>query len=143
MITSLVITFIFVFALLMLNFPQLQYDEAIKLKLYLFVSIFVFYFIGHLGMLFFQGHIIDVKKILRSSFQASLLAVVGYSVFRDLESGDGEQGNSFILNLKASIVVVAFVAVGEVFDWMVDNKNAEINDCLNLLYERKNMKSNV
>jgi hypothetical protein len=121
----------------MLNFPQLQYDEVLKQKLYLFVSIFVFYFIGNLGMLFYQGHIVDVKKILKSSFQAGLLAVVGYSVFRDLENNDAGQGNSFILNLKASIVVVAFVAVGKVFDWMVINKNAEINDCLNLLYERK------
>lgn len=134
MIPELVITFVFVFALLMLNFPQLQYDEVIKQKIYLFTSIFIFYCVGSICILLYQRQIIDIKKILKNSLQTGLLAVVGYSIYRDCEE---VSESSVLTNLKASVIIIAFVAVGYIFDSLVTNKNSEMNDCLNLLYKQK------
>lgn len=134
MLIELIITFIFVFALLMLNFPQLQHEEIIKQKIYLFVSIFIFNLIGSLSILFFQGKIIDIRKILKNSLQTGLLAVVGYSIYRDLED---DPTSNIVTNLKASLIIIALVATGDVFEWLITNKNADINDCLNLLYKEK------
>jgi len=134
MFTELIVTFIFVFALLMLNFPQLQHDEIIKQKMYLFTSIFIFNLVGSLSISFFQRKIINIRKILKNSFQTGLLAVIGYSIYRDLEDTPVD---NIATNLKTSLIIIVFVATGSVFEWLVTNKNADINDCLNLIYKQK------
>lgn len=140
MITELVTLFVFVFILLMVNLPQLQENDMMLYKLYIFVGIFIFSSLYNMTITLYQKQIVNFRKILQNSLQIGLLSVVGYAIFCDMEGVYGHISSSVISNMKASIIILAFIAIGHIFNWLISTKNAEINDCLNLLYQTKNAK---
>jgi len=85
MIIRLIILFVFVFALLMLNIPQLAENDHLSYKLYIFCGVFLFEFIVLTFKLIYHKQVIDIGKIVKESFQSSLLAVIGYSIWTDFQ----------------------------------------------------------
>lgn len=133
------ILFIFIYALLILNIPQIAENSYIKMKLYLFTGIFVFEFVVILISKYVKRCVIDVGKIISDSLKTALLAVIGYSIYTDLIYSadplvtklDTPNGKKLV----ASIITIVFVFVGYLVGEIFSTKVPEINDCINKLYE--------
>jgi hypothetical protein len=136
MFAILLVTFVFMFALLMFNIIDLQRDQMIRNKLYLFLSIFIFNSICQMIMLLYHRKIVNIGIILKKSLQLGLLTVVGYTIFNDIEVSAYDIDMSVIDKIKLSIIIILFIAFGDVFDWLTTVKNGNINDCMNLLYNK-------
>lgn len=137
----LVILFIFVYALLMLNIPQIEENSYIKMKMYLFFGVFVFEFIVNIIIALFQRCIINVGKIARDSLFSALVAIVGYSVYNDLIWSSNSLINDQVSNatkkLTITTIIIAFISLGYFMEIMFSNSIPGINDCLNNIYREK------
>jgi hypothetical protein len=85
MILRLIILFVFVFALLLLNIPQLNESDYPSQKLYIFSGVFIFEFVTITFLSIYHRRVIDIGKIVKESFLSALLAAVGYSVWTDFQ----------------------------------------------------------
>jgi hypothetical protein len=136
----LIILFIFVFVLLMLNIPQIAENSYIKMKLYIFVGIFIFEFIVTIIMTLYKKCIIDIGKIAKNSLQIALIAVVAYSICNDLEWNDNPLIANHDLtakNLAITVVITAFIVFGYFIEMIFTNGAPHINDCINNIYQKK------
>ncbi|XWV26500.1 putative orfan [Tupanvirus soda lake] len=137
----LIILFIFVFALLMLNIPQIERNNYIMMKLYIFVGIFIFEFIVTIILMLFRKCVIDVGKIAKSSLESALVAVVAYSIYNDLvwNSNPLVEGHDTetIQNLAITVIITAFIAFGYFLEVIFTDKVPGMNDCLNTIYPPK------
>ena len=137
-ILHLIILFIFVFALLMFNFPQLVSKQHIRLKLYIFAGIFIFEFIIGLTTAIYKKCVIDFSNISRNSLYSALLGVVAYSMYTDLVFAS----NPWVLahddevsrNLTISVFVTIAVAANYLFEFILSGTTPKVNDCLNTIY---------
>jgi hypothetical protein len=137
----LVILFIFVFALMMLNIPQIECDNFLKYKLYIFCGIFMFEFIIDIFLAIYKKCIIDINKIIINSLQSALIATVAYAVYNDLiwMSSPLIKGQDTILtqNLGISVIITLFMALGYFFEMIFVDITPGMNDCLNTIYPSK------
>jgi len=140
-IIHLIIVFVFIFALLMLNIPQIQHDNHLQQKLYIFCGVFILDFIIALFIAIHRKQVINFGKIIRESLLSGVIAVSGYSVYTDLVWN----GNSWVSgeqsvyqeNINITIIVTAFLAAGYLFNMLVDHLSPTMNDCLNTIYRNK------
>lgn len=142
----IVITFIFVFVLLMLNIPHLQQDAFLKYKLYIFTGVFIFEFCVGIFTAIYKKCIINIGLIVRESLQSALIATLAYGIFNDLvwSSSPLIRGTNtkFKRNLYMTVVITLFVTLGYFFDIVLSSVSPKANDCLNTVYGKANTKSN-
>lgn len=137
LLIHILIIFIFVLALLFLNFPKLQDDDYLKQKLYIFCGLFILEFILSLVTTIYQKCIIDIGKIVRESFQSALLGVVGYAIYTDLvwKGVSWTKDQTYIVKkLTLSILITALVSGGYLINSFF---SPGLNDCLNTIYQQK------
>jgi hypothetical protein len=137
----LLILFIFVFALLMLNIPQIEHDSYIKMKLYIFSSIFLFEMLISIFITIYNKCIVNIGKIARQSLQSALVATVAYSIYNDMvlmsSSLLPDQENVPANNLMITVIITAFVAFNYFIEIIFSNTIPNVNDCLNTIYPGK------
>jgi hypothetical protein len=137
----LIILFIYVFVLLTLNIPQIAHDDYIKMKLYIFVGIFIFEFIVTIILTLLKRCLINVGKIARNSLQSALIAVVAYSIYNDLVWSKNSlvtgQENSKRENFTITVMITTFIALGYFLEIILTDHIPGINDCLNTIYPSK------
>lgn len=138
----IIILFIYVFALLMINIPQIANDDYIKMKLYIFVGIFIFEFIVTIIILLLKHCIINLGKVVRNSLQSALIAVVAYSIYNDLLWSNSplviNLNNEKKQKLAITVIITAFIALGYFLEIALTNHVPTLNDCLNTIYPHKN-----
>ena len=135
----LLILFIFIFALLMMNIPQINDDEFIQQKLYIFVGIFLFEFIIGIISAIFKKCVVNISKIARSSLQSAFLAVIATAIYNDLDRLDNpfivEYNGEHQRKLIISVMIMVFIGVGYFIDVLLTDASPQLNDCLNTLYK--------
>lgn len=94
----LVILFIFVLSLLIMNIPNLDDNDNLSKKLYIFCGVFMFEFIISIATTLYNKKIIDIGKIVKYSLQSSLFAALGYSIWSDINTQNVNLPNSSIQN---------------------------------------------
>lgn len=137
----LIILFIFVFALLMLNIPQIEHDNFLQYKLYIFVGIFIFEFLISLFTTIYRKCIVNLSKIAKDSLQSALIATIAYAVYNDLVWQSSPlvagQVTRQSQNLCVSVLITAFIAIGYFVDIVLSDVTPKMNDCLNTIYPAK------
>lgn len=132
---NIIILFIFVFVLLMLNIPQIEGDQYIKQKLYIFFGVFLFEFIVNLFIAIYKKCIINLKKIAKDSLLTALIATIGYSVYNDLvwskSSLIPEEDNITGRKLTATIIITLFVASGYLIEALFNTAVPKLNGFIN------------
>ena len=131
MLIHLIILFIYVFALLTLNIPQIATDQYLKTKLYIFGGVFLFEFVVTLIVTIYKKCLVDVARIAKASLLAALVATVGYSIYTDIFTIE----KPFAQNLSIAIVITASVAIGYLVDGLLTSASPGLNDCLNNIYQ--------
>ena len=137
----LIILFVFVFALLMFNIPQIQNDQYIKQKLYIFFGIFIFEFLTNIFITVYRKCIVDLRKVVSNSLEAALVATLAYSIFNDLSWSESSiipsTDNKIATNLVIAIMITAFLAVTYLLQSFLNKAAPSVNDCLNNIYQKK------
>ena len=107
-------------------------------------AIFVFEFIVTLIITLFKKCIINIGRIARDSLQSALIAVVGYSIYNDLQwsSSPLVEGHDKpnVQNLAITVIITAFIAFGYFIEIIFTDKVPGMNDCLNNIYPSHNNK---
>jgi hypothetical protein len=135
----LLILFIFIFALLMMNIPQIAEDQYIQQKIYIFFGIFIFEFIVSIFITIQRKCVIKLSVAAKSSLQSALVAVVAYSIYNDLD----RTGNEWITSYKTdqqrglviSVMITLFITAGYFLEMLFTDVGPKANDCLNGLYK--------
>lgn len=138
LVTHIVFLFIFVLSMLMINMPQIAENDFIRMKLYLFVGIFLFEVLVVIFKNMYDRKIINIKNICRQALQTALLSVIAYSVYTDLTLIDfnlPDQNNTYIKNLTITSIIIFFVLISYFFDTVLSDIAPGINDELNILYK--------
>src|ERR1700733_166819 len=97
-IIHLLILFIFIVTILILNIPKINEKNNISMKIYIFISIFLFEFFVDIFNTVTKKCVINLNKITRASLQAALIAVVAYSIYIDVL----QSSNSFVTHFNSN-----------------------------------------
>jgi hypothetical protein len=140
-VVHIIILFIFVFALLMLNIPRIEHDSYIKMKLYIFTSIFLFEMIISIFISIYKKCIVNIGKIAKQSLLSALVATVAYSIYNDMvfmnEPFLLNQESNLTRNLTITVIITAFIALSYFIEIIFTNTIPNVNDCLNTIYPDK------
>lgn len=119
-ITHLFILFVFLVVTLMVNIPNINHDSGIKMKLYIFVSVFIFEIIIGISVVVYNECIIDLSKIFGSSLRTALVSVIGYSVYQDMIMNNNsffhKLNNGFLKNITLSVIVIMFITINFILE---------------------------
>jgi hypothetical protein len=141
MIVKIIILFVFVFALLSFNFLQINPNEPIKFKIYIFSGIFLFEAISDICMKLYKHQLIDVSQVIKNGLESGLVAIVAYGTYTDLvhmhnswmENLDTPNKQNFLM---CSLIVFA-IALSYLANRVFAKMSPKINDCLNTIYPAK------
>ena len=136
-----IILAIYVYVVLLMNFPNIRYDNFIMAKLYVFGSIFLFELIIGIIRKIYNRCTVDLGQICKESLQTALFAAIAYSIYTDLVL----MSNSYVSKyntetserLARTVLIVIFVMLSYLLDNLFTSRMAKANDCLNLLYNKK------
>lgn len=135
----LITLFIFIYALLILNIPQIAHGNHFKFKLYIFSGVFIFEFIIEIFMAVHNKHLINIGKITKNSILVALISTVAYSVYNDVSRNSNyliaNQNDPYIQNLVATIIIIMFVACGYFIETVITSNSPKINDYINKIYQ--------
>jgi hypothetical protein len=124
---------IFIYALLLLNIPSIEYDNYLGRKLYLFFGVFMFEFIIVVLIRSYRKCTIDLAIITKNCLIVSLIAIVGYSIYNDLLLMQSplviNQKSPHIRYLAISSLIVFLVAICYFIE-MLFNSNSNDKDCI-------------
>ena len=106
--------FLFSFVMLLFSFeiPNISSDNYIKHKLFLFGTIFGFYYV--LSLIRKVGKkncTIDPYIMIKHSLKIALLAIIGYSIFIDLSIMEWSKNHFLIENQYKKYAIVAVIIV--------------------------------
>lgn len=141
-IARLVVLFIFVLVLLMLNIPQIEKNNFLIVKLYIFIGIFIFEFVTSLLVAFYKKQLFNANKVAKDSLMSALVGVVAYSIYNDIiffnhsdiiSNKYGSTANSIAI----SATIVFFMVVKYFLEYMFINESPYINDQLNNIYIKR------
>lgn len=134
----IIVLFIFVLILLMVNIPKIDPNSHIRMKLYIFIGVFVFEFVIRTIFTIFRRCLIDINKIVKNSLQIALIAVVAYSIYNDLVFASNsfivKYDDSYVRNLIIALIIVIFIILGYLLEIILTNTSPKMNDCLNTIY---------
>lgn len=138
-----IILAIYVYVLLLLNFPKIRYDDFIMTKLYVFGGVFMFELIIGIVRKIYNRCVIDLGQIAKESLQSALFAAIAYSVYTDLVLTSNPYVSKYNTEmserLARTVLITAFVMISYTLDNLLTSRMAKANDCLNLLYNKKNI----
>jgi len=141
MFIKFIILFVFVFALLSFNIPQLAPSDFIKFKMYIFCGIFLFELISDILTKLYHQQIIDLVQIIKSSLQSGLVAVVAYGMYNDLAHGSCPLADTIDTNNKDNLIISIIIIIGIGINYFIEriflNLSPKINDRLNTIYPNK------
>jgi len=113
--------FIFLFTLFYFGIPNIDDDNFVKHKLFIFIAIFCFNFALQLIKRLRSKCLVRTNEILRESLITALMAVIGYSVCTDLvnmsstkEWVEGYGDNYNKKSLLITLIIVAFVSFSKI-----------------------------
>ena len=140
LLIHLIVLFIFVFALLMINLPKIQPNQHLRMKLYIFIGIFIFEFIVSFVTAIYKKCIINIGKIIRDSLLVAMISIVAYSLYTDLVFSQNplvtKYNNQKSQTLLITIVITIFISIAYFIDAVLLNKSPGINDCINRIYQQ-------
>lgn len=120
--TDILFLFVYILAMLYLELPDIKNNDYPLHKLYLFISIFAYYFIVQIIKKIKNKCVIDPFIILQDCLMIALFCVLGYSIYVDFKYWNYTKEfmttidvNDFTSTLKgystAGIIIVSFVTV--------------------------------
>lgn len=131
--TNLLFIFIFVYIALYCQFPNINNDSYIFHKFIIFILLFCFQFIVQLLIKVKNKCKININRIISKSMIIALLAVVGYSVYIDLNYMDYTKNyfESFaydpkLIYLMATIMIILFISLYKIIETLF---NVNQNKC--------------
>lgn len=135
MLIKYIILFIFVFALLQLNIPQINQDDHIKFKIYIFFGVFLFDLFVDILSKYYNKKIIDTLQITKNSIYSGLVAVVAYSIYNDLSQRKSPLVEKMDTPIKKNVLVsgliVSGIGINHLIARVFQNLSPTINDQLN------------
>uniref|UniRef100_A0A6C0LRN5 Uncharacterized protein n=1 Tax=viral metagenome TaxID=1070528 RepID=A0A6C0LRN5_9ZZZZ len=140
-IIHLLILFIFIVTILILNIPKINEKNNISMKIYIFISIFLFEFFVDIFNTVTKKCVINLNKITRASLQAALIAVVAYSIYIDVLQSSNSFVTHFNSNKSRKIIIAIFITVFLLFNYLIEEILMKVypkmNDYLNDFYKAK------
>lgn len=131
---------IYVYVILLMNFPKIRYDDFIMTKLYVFGSVFIFELTIGIIRKIYNRCTIDLGQICKESLQSALFAAIAYTVYTDLvlmsSSYVSKYNTEQSERLARTVLIVAFVMLSYLLDNLFTSRMAKANDCLNILYNK-------
>lgn len=121
----------------MINIGNLQSDQHILMKVYIFIGVFMLESIIALFSTLYKQCIVDVGKIIKDSLLSALVAVVAYSIYNDMISTSSIYDNTYLQNLIISITIIILIGLSYLIDYLLNKHLPKINDCLNMIYSGK------
>lgn len=138
-ILHIVIMFIFIFVLLMLNFPKLSSNDYLLTKIYLFVSIFIFESVLQIIFLWRNSKIINFATVLQKSLFSSLFAVVGYSVYCDIAVSKKyslfNDSDKIVSSGLITVIVVLAMGISYAITTIFTKISPPVDSCLNEIFK--------
>jgi hypothetical protein len=129
----LVLMLIFIYALLLLNIPGIEYDNYLSRKLYLFFGVFLFEVIIVIILRAYKKCTINMTLIVKNALIVALIAVVGYSIYNDLLLMQSplilNQTSPNIRYLAVSSLIVFLVAICYFIEMLFTSSSTD-NDCI-------------
>ena len=126
---SMVITFIYLGAILYFGIPDINDGKYIQQKAILFIMMFVFQFFLLLFYKLVKRCNIDINRIATNSLRTSTMAIIGYSLYQDMttmESAKGLIENKHVgKNIVVSAVVVIFIMAMRVIELLFRDDTEE------------------
>lgn len=120
--TDILFLFVYIFAMLYLEMPNINGTDYPIHKLYMFISIFSYYFIVQIIKKIKNKCPIDALAIIQDCLIVSLFCVLGYSIYVDLKYWNYTKdimttfnGDDFTTIIKkyvmVAIIIVSFVTM--------------------------------
>jgi len=116
--TDILFLFVYILAMLYLEMPNINNTDYPIHKLYLFISIFSYYFIIQLIKKIKNKCTIDALSIMQDSLIISLFCVLGYSIYVDLKYWEYTKDyivpidpENFTSTLKGYLIVSSIIAI--------------------------------
>ena len=135
-----IILAIYVYSLLLLNFPKIRYDNFIMTKLYVFAGVFIFEVIIGIIRKIYNKCVVDLGQICKESLQTALFAAIAYSVYTDLVLMSSPYVSKYNTEtserLARTVLITAFAMLSYLLDNLFTSRMAKANDCLNILYSK-------
>jgi len=127
--TDALFLLIYIFTLFCFKLINIQTDNYLKHKFYLFITVLGFTYVIQLIKKIKNGCKITSQVLLQESLKLSVTAVVGYSVFVDLSHMSWSQNyfsnieNHYRKYLVVALIIVSFVTLIQLVGLMFQSPN--------------------
>jgi uncharacterized protein with PQ loop repeat len=124
--------YIFLITLLYMKLPDIDNDNYIEHKIYIFLSIFVFGFMLQTIKRIRSKCVVKTEDMLFDSFKTAVAGILGYSIYTDLIHMESTKeyfenlGHSVINKIAiVALIIVAFIVLAKVIEMVLLSKESD------------------
>lgn len=114
---DLVFLFIYLYTILFFELPNVETDNYIHHKFFLFIALFVFTFVTQIISKIRNNCRIDQLDIMNHSIHVATIGIIGYSVYTDLNTMEWSKDyinnmitSKYSLFLMIAVIMVLFIS---------------------------------